>query len=292
MNINNNKQVIIISGATSVGKSAVARELCKTINAEIILADSVQIYKYMDIGSNKPTIEEMNEIPHHMVNICEPNDPYSGGDFVKQAAPIIYDILNRGKVPVIVGGSTMWIQWLVHGMPDAPKAENIDVNKAQELIGQYEESGDWDSAMNIVSMYDKTRVEKIGENDWYRLRRYLEVALAVRRIKGYDVNTNDISADDNSEDELLLTGDREPALPGIDIRAFFVSEDREHLYRWIDSRCEAMINSGLFEEVTDVLLGGKLLPDSIASKAIGIDYYHYNNYYYYYCYHYHYNCNY
>ena len=194
-------QVIIISGATSVGKSAVARELCKNINAEIVLADSVQIYKYMDVGSNKPSNDEMNEIPHHMVDICEPNDSYSGGDFVKQAAPIIMDILNRGKVPVIVGGSTMCIQWVVHGMPDAPKAESIDVNKAQELIGQYETSGDWSYAMNIVSMYDKTRVEKLGENDWYRLRRYLEVALAIRRIKGYDTNTNNISTDDYSEDE-------------------------------------------------------------------------------------------
>lgn len=265
----NTNQVIIISGATSVGKSAVARELCKHIDAEIVLADSVQIYKYMDVGSNKPSLDEINEIPHHMVNICEPNDLYSGGDFVKQAAPIIMDILNRGKVPVIVGGSTMWIQWLVHGMPDAPKAEQIDINKAAELIGEYEKSGDWKSAADIVSMYDKTRVEKLGENDWYRLRRYLEVALAVRRIKGKDIDVQQVTSDDYSEDELIVTGDRVSVLPGIDIRAFFVSEDREHLYRWIDSRCEAMINAGLFEEVTDILLRGRLLPDSIASKAIG-----------------------
>jgi len=268
-NNNNMNQVIIISGATSVGKSTVARELCKNINAEIVLADSVQIYKYMDVGSNKPSNDEMNEIPHHMVDICEPNDSYSGGDFVKQAAPIIMDILKRGKVPVIVGGSTMWIQWLVHGMPDAPKAENIDMNKAEELIGHYEKSGEWKSAVDIVSMYDKTRVEKLGENDWYRLRRYLEVALAVRRLKGKDVNIDSASNDGYSEDELIVTGDRVSVLPGIDIRAFFVSEDREHLYRWIDSRCESMITAGLFEEVTDILLRGKLLPDSIASKAIG-----------------------
>jgi tRNA dimethylallyltransferase len=104
-------QVIIIAGATSVGKSAVAQEVCNTIkNAEIVIADSVQVYRYLDIGSNKPTKEEMLEVPHHMVDLCDPSEVLSTGDFSRRAADIIHEILARNKVPVVVGGSTMWIE--------------------------------------------------------------------------------------------------------------------------------------------------------------------------------------
>jgi hypothetical protein len=108
----NSEKIIILAGATSVGKSAVAAELCRRMDAEIIIADSVQIYKHLNIGSNKPSQEELNSVPHHMVDLVEPNEIFSCGDFVRAVAPIIFDILDRGKVPVIVGGSTMWIQWL------------------------------------------------------------------------------------------------------------------------------------------------------------------------------------
>ena len=128
-------QVIILAGATSVGKSKVAQLLCEEHgNCEVVIADSVQIYKYLDIGSNKPSLEEQRRVPHHLVDICEPHETYSSGEFVKSAVPIIYDILNRGKVPIVVGGSTMYLQWLVQGTPDAPKASKEIEVKAESLL--------------------------------------------------------------------------------------------------------------------------------------------------------------
>ena len=107
-------KVIVLAGATSVGKSKVAELLCKVHgNCEVVIADSVQIYKNLDIGSNKPSLAEQESVPHHLVDICDPNETYSSGEFVRDAVPIIYDIINRGKLPVVVGGSTMYLQWLV-----------------------------------------------------------------------------------------------------------------------------------------------------------------------------------
>ena len=93
-------QVIIIGGATSVGKSAVARELCLAVgNAELVVADSVQVYRHLNIGSNKPSAAEQAEIPHHMINLVEPSDVQSTGDFCRRAAAVIKDVLARGKLP-------------------------------------------------------------------------------------------------------------------------------------------------------------------------------------------------
>lgn len=317
------KKVIILAGATSVGKSAVAAELCRRMDAEIIVADSVQIYKHLNIGSNKPSQGELDSVPHHMVNLVEPNETVSCGDFVRAAAPIIFDILDRGKVPVIVGGSTMWIQWLVHGMPDAPKADEKTVKQAEEMLQDFEAAGDWERAVELVGNYDKSRVEKLGRNDWYRLHRYLEISLSVfnegSRVKNNELisssdktntfrgstignndidtklvgsstpsvettgslkRTRDVSEGNKKRDveneysdlesaESFLTGRRNLALPGIDIRCFFLSEEKDQLYHYIDTRCEVMLKDGLFEEVSQLLINKSLTPETLVAKAIG-----------------------
>lgn len=261
-------QVIILAGATSVGKSKAARQLCQSGRCEIIIADSVQIYRHLDIGSNKPSAEELAETPHHLVNICDAHDIYSCGDFVKAAVPIIYDVLNRGKVPVVVGGSTMWLQWLVHGVPDAPKASSVDEAEARRLL--LEASEDWDRAVEIVSQYDAARVSRLGRNDWYRLQRYLEVALSVRRLRSQEGGDNaGTSATTEDNDRAVVEGDRTKVLADLDLRCFFLSEKREQLYHTIDSRCEVMLKQGLVQEVAGLLMEERLTPSAVASKAIG-----------------------
>jgi tRNA dimethylallyltransferase len=105
-----------------VGKSAVARELCGLYRAEVLVADAVQVYRHMDIGANKPTADERAAAPHHLLDLCEPpNDVFTAGDFVRAAAPLVREISGRGRLPLLVGGNTMWTQWLVTGVPDAPK---------------------------------------------------------------------------------------------------------------------------------------------------------------------------
>jgi tRNA dimethylallyltransferase len=89
----------------------------------------------MDIGSNKPTPEEIAATRHHMVDICEPKQTLSAGEFVLLVTPVIYDILDRGGIPILVGGSTMWLQWLVHGTPDAPKPSPFALEESERMIG-------------------------------------------------------------------------------------------------------------------------------------------------------------
>jgi tRNA dimethylallyltransferase len=248
-------QVIVLAGATSVGKSKVAQLLCEEHgNCEVIIADSVQIYKHLDIGSNKPSREEQEAVPHHLVDICEPHETYSSGEFVRAAVPIIYDILNRGKLPVVVGGSTMYLQWLVHGTPDAPKASEAVVRQAENLLKDAEANGQWEVAVDILSEHDGARAASLGKNDWYRMRRYLEVALSLKEEGG------------SSEVE---KGSRIENFPDLDLRCYFLSEDREQLYRMIDYRCEEMLKVGLIDEVSALVTAGHLAPNSTAAKAIG-----------------------
>ena len=277
---NAKNQVIVLAGCTAVGKSAVARHVCETLgNCEVILADSVQIYKHLDIGSNKPSVAEMSETVHHMVNICDPHDAYSCGDFVKQAVPLIYDVLNRGKVPVVVGGSTMWIQWLVHGMPDAPKADPSIVRQAEALLKEASDAGDWDAGVEVLRQLDPVRVATLGRNDWYRLHRYLEVALSLRSKPSSGVGGGDGSeavaassgegVDGTGGGPSQVTGERVKLLSELDVRCFFLSESREQLYRCIDSRCQEMLKTGLVNEVANLLLEERLTPAAVPARAIG-----------------------
>jgi len=248
-------QVIVLAGATAVGKSKVAQLLCRHLgNAEVVVADSVQVYKHLDIGSNKPSAQEQAEIPHHCISLVEPGETYSGGDFVREAVTAIFGILNRGNVPVVVGGSTMWIQWLVEGIPDAPKADPEVLAEAETLLHAATHAQDWDAALAVLRTHAPDRADKIGANDWYRCRRYLEVALATRNLAAAGVDP---------------APKRTLALPGLDVRCFFMSEERDELYRTIDMRCEDMVQMGLLKEVASLVLRDQLAPDSVAAKAIG-----------------------
>ena len=223
------------------------------LDAEIVIADSVQVYRHLDIGSNKPSAQELSDTPHHLVNLREPCEQFSAGEFVAHAGPVIRDILGRGKVPIVVGGSTMWIQWLVHGTPDAPKPCPEDSLRAAEILAPFEERGQWAEARAVASQYGAERMAKLPANDWYRLRRYLEVCLSLSRKSAGAV----------------LTGQRQQLLPDVDLRCFFLSETRANLYRHVDSRCEAMIEAGLLQEVAQLVLSKRLTPDDAVSKAIG-----------------------
>ena len=250
-------QVIVLAGATAVGKSKVAQLLCRHIgNCEVVVADSVQIYSHLDVGSNKPSAAEQAEFPHHCVSLVQPADTYSGGEFVREAVSAIYDILNRGKVPVVVGGSTMWIQWLVQGIPDAPKADAAVALQAESLLREATQAQDWSAALVILTAHAPERASKIGANDWYRCRRYLEVALS----------TKDLPSEEGGD---ALKGERTAGLPGLDVRCFFMNEQRDDLYRTIDTRCEGMLEAGLLQEVAALVLDRHLAPNTVAAKAIG-----------------------
>jgi tRNA dimethylallyltransferase len=126
--------------------------------------------------------------------------------------------------------------------------------QVRDMLTGLESSGDWRGGVRLLEELDPVRAAKLSANDWYRLSRYLEVALAMRR---------------NNVDVGSLTNERVPQLSGVDVRGFFVAEDREQLYRTIDARCGYMLRSGLLEEVTALLLDHRLPPEFVGAKSIG-----------------------
>lgn len=265
------KKVIVLAGATSSGKSAASLEIAKLFpdKVEIVIADSVQVYRDLNIASNKPTLEEQAIAPHHLVDIANPIDNLSAGDFCILAKEKIDDIIDRGKLPVIVGGSTMWIKWLVHGVPDAPMASEYAVQTSVELLQDAFSTKNWPLAVSILESYDSNLASKLSANDWYRMHRYLEIAIDLKKAN----ETSSATASANVEhgvQGVSLTNDRKPVLADFDVRSFFLmEEDRELLFHTIDSRCEAMLANGLLEEVGSLLLEGKLTPDAFVWKSIG-----------------------
>ncbi len=259
-------KVLVLAGATSVGKSAVSMELCKHLNAEIVIADSVQVYRGLNIGANKPTIEEQLIIPHHLIDICDPSEQMNTAEFCEKATIAIRDIVQRNKIPILVGGSTMWLQWLVHGQPDAPRASEKTIKKVKILLDHLEMENNWNRGLAILQSYDSNRAELLPRNDWYRLRRYIEVAVDLS--EGVCAS---YSSDDENDHVMnsCLTGARREFLNDFDVRCFFLMENRENLYHTIDQRCEMMIKAGLFEEVFSLLLSQKLKPSFPISRAIG-----------------------
>lgn len=271
------RTVIVLAGATSVGKSAVAMELCRIIPSEVVIADSVQVYRRLDIGSNKPTQEEQEMVPHHLIDIADPREePLNSASFCSFALQAINDILSRGKTPIIVGGSTMWIQWLVHGMPDAPEPSKEAIEKANALLDDLEKEKKWEEGIDILSKYDPKRAEKIvtEKNNWYRLRRALTIALdlSLKPVKDKADSDGTESKRMDSPTTVSLTGERRPILPSsdYDLRCFFLVEDRVELYDIIDERCEQMLRAGLIEETANLILTNYFLPvDSPMIKSIG-----------------------
>lgn len=221
---------------------------------------------------------------HHMIDVVDPDEPFSAGDFVRMVTPIILDILSRGKVPVLVGGCTMWVDWLVNGMPDAPKSNETSTKIVNSLLskwhlqGQRCESlvkaneGDWDEAISVLYSYDPIRAKSLSRNDWYRLRRYLEVAVSKPLPESLEMQSESPDVTENVTEARHSPLREAIAATGksLDVRCFFVVDPRrERLYREIDRRCEGMLRAGLLEEVTGLLLSGKLPADGVASKAIG-----------------------
>jgi len=302
-------QVIIVAGPTAVGKSDVAARLQDSI---IVSADSVQVYRGVQIGANKPTKEERAITPHLLVDLVDSsNSQYNAADWTRDA---LYCIQKLGRfhkdasslvepprdadsqqrqniidqeivqakrlrnmdpdqsvTPVVVGGTMMYLQWLVHGRPDAMRPTSTAIAKAMARIQQFQDQDDWEGALlNVKTMGDKydEQAQKLSARDFYRLRRIMEVAFTVQELKAKDDN------DGNDSDDILnnlYSGQREGGLLSLDhcdVRCFFLCpHDRMTHSKIVDERCEQMLQKGLLRETTDLALAGAL-PD-MARRAIG-----------------------
>lgn len=144
----------MISGPTGSGKTRLALELAKRLNGEIVSADSVQVYRGLDVGSAKPTESERKEVRHHLLDILHPSEDYSVGQFYEDARQATQDILKNGRVPIVTGGTGLYLRWFIYGKPDVPKASPEIASEVYSELAELERNKDWDAAVQLVVKAD------------------------------------------------------------------------------------------------------------------------------------------
>ena len=241
------KRVLVITGPTATGKSALGVALAKRLDGEVLSADSMQVYRGMDIGTAKVTAEEMQGVPHHLLDIADPSENYSAARWVETAAACAEDVFTRGKVPIRVGGTGLYIDSLLSGRDFA---ESGDPEVRAALSAEYDRIGG-EAFREVLRAVDPARAEQLHPADKKRLVRALEV---------YRLTGETISAHDEKTKTLP------PRWPSLRIALTYA--DRAALYARIDARVEEMAAAGLFEETARLLENG-LSPDCTAMQAIG-----------------------
>ncbi|XP_057952414.1 tRNA dimethylallyltransferase 9 [Malania oleifera] len=275
------EKVIVISGPTGAGKSRLALELAKRLNGEIISADSVQVYRGLDVGSAKPSSSDRKEVAHHLIDILHPSEEYSVGQFFEDARQATRDILNRGRVPIVTGGTGLYLRWFMYGKPDVPKVSLEIASKAYSELVDLQRNGDWNTAVDLVVRAGDLKAKYLASNDWYRLRRSLEIIKASGSPPSafqvpYDSfkEQSDSSATDLSHGvNSIADGFEDIKSKDLDYEfiCFFLSSQRLDLYRSIDARCEDMVlgKDGILSEARWLLDIGLLPNSNSATRAIG-----------------------
>ena len=239
-------RIICVVGPTASGKTALAVELAKHTDAEVVSCDSMQIYRRLSIGTAKPTAEEMQGIPHHMIDICEPDEDFSVSRYVEMATPIVEDILSRGKTAVIAGGTGLYVDNLIKGGEFAPTPSTGCREKLEKLV----ELRGIEPLIEELRKIDPVALEKSQGNP----RRIIR-ALEVYQETGETITAHNLRTQ-------AIPPKFDPLWIGIDFA------DRQELYDRIDLRVELMVKDGLLEEIREVLSSG--IPEKCtAMQAIG-----------------------
>lgn len=224
----NRQKLIVIVGPTASGKTAVAAELCKMIGGEVVSADSMQIYRGMDILSAKPTAEEMGGIAHHMLGIADPKEKYSAAKYRDMAKQVIAEIAQRGKMPVLCGGTGLYINAVTRPMDFS---EKCDEALRRELIAMADAPGGREKLHDMLREIDPEAAQKLHPNDVRRVTRAIEVFRLTGRTQ---------------TQQALLDAQRKG---DYDETLFALSWPRAALYERINFRVDRMLESGLVEEV-------------------------------------------
>ncbi len=222
------EKVVVICGPTASGKTSLSIELAKKINGQIISADSMQIYDEMDIGTAKPTKEEMQGIKHYLIGNVKPTNRYSVSEYKKDATNAIEETIQDNKFPIIVGGTGLYVNSLIYGI-DYPEIEtDLEYRKKLEEIAEKE---GLNKLYNMAKEIDEKAMEKISPNDQKRILRVLEICNQTGKTKT------------ELEIESRKNGVK------YDFRVFAIDMPREILYERINKRVDIMLENGLLEEV-------------------------------------------
>ena len=237
-------KLIVICGPTASGKSAIAIEVAKALNTEIISADSLAIYKKLDIGTAKPTREELEKVTHHLIDVVEPKDNFSVSDFEALAIPIIERLLREGKNPVICGGTGFYVNSILYKLSYGETEANLEVREKYQKL--YNEKGA-EYVFEELRKVDPKSCEKLHCNDVKRVIRALEIYYSTGKRKS------------DQQDKLI---------PRFDYIAVTPNVSRETLYNRIEKRVDQMLEKGLVSEVQSLISEGVTL-DNQCMQGIG-----------------------
>ena len=230
--------LIIIAGPTAVGKSDVAFELAKRLNTEIIGADSMQVYRYFNIGTAKPSPERQKEIQHHLIDIVNPDEGFSAGDFNERAFKIAEELNRKGEIPVVAGGTGLYIKALIN---DLGCGVRKDEEARERIKSEFKELGE-EAMYEKLKRVDPQAVNKIHPKDRYRIERALEVYYSTGK-----------PLSEFHREERRGTRDERRKNERFEVKYFVLNMDRKLLYKKIEDRVDKMISAGLLQETEKIL---------------------------------------
>ncbi|MBR4998292.1 MAG: tRNA (adenosine(37)-N6)-dimethylallyltransferase MiaA [Clostridia bacterium] len=223
-------KVLIITGLTGSGKSGLAVKIAKEFNGEIISADSVQIYRGLNIGSAKEEQQTMQEIPHHLIDIKDFNESYNVGEFIIDVQSALKQVISKGKLPIIVGGTGMYVKALLEGYSFGETSANEELRLKYQNIAKIEGN---EAVWNVLNKFNPERAKTVHFNNLKRVIRYIEI--------------------ETNQQELTKT---ESILTDYDLCAVGIVADREIIYSKINKRVDQMLDMGLETEIKALISKG------------------------------------
>jgi tRNA dimethylallyltransferase len=241
-------KVIAIMGPTASGKTALAMALYDELDVELISVDSALVYRQMNIGSAKPSVEELQRYPHHLIDICDPANPYSAADFKNDATKLIEEIHQRNKIPILVGGTMLYYKALLQGINELPAA---DPTIREKLLAQANKQG-WQAMHQRLQKIDAVAAERIHPNDPQRIQRALEI---------FEISGKNMT--EWQQQPIQLPHQWQV------ISIAVAPREREILRARIAERFELMLENGFEKEVKALMQRGDLNEDLPAVRAVG-----------------------
>jgi len=241
-------RVVLLMGPTASGKTALGIEIAKALKGEVISVDSALVYRGMDIGTAKPDMEERQGIKHHLIDIIDPSESFSAGQFREQALRLINEVSSRGKTPVLVGGTMLYFHVLLNGIAQLPEADNT----IRRQIDQQAKSSGWKALHEQLRKFDPKAANRIHQNDTQRIQRALEVYRASGKTQS-----------------AWLEEQAKQPLPFNAVKFAIVPGNRVELHHKISLRMDLMLNKGFLDEVRLLFERGDLVANMPAIRSVG-----------------------